>query len=146
MRNKFLAFMVMLCAIGQLHAVGSEFIFKALYFDSGSVRLESKADSLMLDTLVMIMNEHMNFIVQIDGSSDAYEVPVTDSSISYGRCQTVANYLIAHGITESRIVLQAHGGMQPMLPNDTREGTPWLQGMAVNRHVRFAVIGSFNDK
>ena len=69
----------------------------------------------------------------INGYTDNSGAEAINISLSNQRAQTVANFLIAHGVAGAQLVVKALGSANPVAPNDTAEGR------AKNRRVEIVV-------
>ncbi|MCV7102291.1 channel-forming protein ArfA/OmpATb [Mycobacterium palustre] len=69
----------------------------------------------------------------INGYTDNSGTEAINISLSNQRAQTVANFLIAHGVAGSQLEVKGLGSVNPVAPNDTPEGR------AKNRRVEIVV-------
>jgi peptidoglycan-binding protein ArfA len=69
----------------------------------------------------------------INGYTDNSGTEAINLSLSNQRAQTVANFLIAHGVAGSQLVVKGLGSVNPVAPNETPEGR------AKNRRVEIVV-------
>ncbi|HEU4719371.1 MAG TPA: OmpA family protein [Bacteroidia bacterium] len=119
--------------------VGQKIIVRNIFFDSGKSQLkpESKAE---LDKLVTLMTQFPKLIVEISGHTDASGPDDLNQKLSEQRAQSVADYLVAHGIDRSRLRTVGYGESRPIAINYNKNGTPNRQGMALNRRFEFTIL------
>jgi outer membrane protein OmpA-like peptidoglycan-associated protein len=114
--------------------VGSKVVMKNIFFNNDSYELlkESKVE---LGKLLTMLNEVKNLKIEISGHTDNSGSIEYNQKLSENRAKAVANYLIEHGISASRISWKGYGEKQPISGNDTSEGK------AKNRRTEFKVMG-----
>lgn len=119
--------------------VGQKIVVRNIFFDSGKSELkpESKAE---LDKLVKLMTDYPKLILEIAGHTDASGGDEMNQKLSEQRAQSVANYLIEHGIDKSRVRTIGYGEKQPIAQNYNKDGSSNRQGMAMNRRFEFTVL------
>jgi len=71
--------------------------------------------------------------VTINGYADNSGTEAINISLSTQRAQTVADFLLAHGVVVAQLVIKGMGSINPVAPNDTPEGR------AKNRRVEIVV-------
>jgi outer membrane protein OmpA-like peptidoglycan-associated protein len=119
--------------------VGQKITVRNIFFASGKSELEpeSKAE---LDKLVNLMTSFPKLILEIAGHTDAAGSDELNQRLSEQRAQSVANYLIEHGIEKTRIRTIGYGEKQPIAQNYNKDGSPNRTGMAMNRRFEFTVL------
>lgn len=119
--------------------VGSKITVRNIFFASGKSELqpESKAE---LDKLVKLMTSFPKLILEIAGHTDAAGSDELNQKLSESRAQSVANYLIEHGIDKSRLRTKGMGEKFPIAQNYNKDGSPNRAGMALNRRFEFTVL------
>lgn len=119
--------------------VGQKIVVRNIFFASGKSDLqpESKAE---LDKLVTLMTNFPLLILEIAGHTDAAGSDELNQRLSEQRAQSVANYLIEHGIDKSRVRTIGYGEKQPIAQNYNKDGSPNRTGMAMNRRFEFTVL------
>jgi outer membrane protein OmpA-like peptidoglycan-associated protein len=120
-------------------SVGQKITVRNIFFASGQSELqpESKAE---LDKLVKLMNTFPKLILEIAGHTDAAGSDELNQRLSEQRAQSVANYLIAHGIDKSRLRTIGMGEKYPIAQNYNKDGSPNRAGMSLNRRFEFTVL------
>jgi outer membrane protein OmpA-like peptidoglycan-associated protein len=119
--------------------VGSKIVVRNIFFASGKSELEpeSKAE---LDKLVTLLTGFPKLVLEIAGHTDAAGGDDLNQRLSEQRAQSVANYLIAHGIDKSRLRTKGFGEKQPIAQNYNKDGSPNRAGMSMNRRFEFTVL------
>ncbi len=102
-------------------------------FASGSTVLDV-AGSAILDSVLDIVNRCPKMVLEVGGHTDSDGGPKANHILSRQRAQAVADYLVAHGVAASRLVVRGYGETQPLVANDTPDN------MARNRRIEFKVL------
>ncbi len=108
-------------------------IIKGLLFDFNKADIKPQYYK-NLDEAIKVLKENPGMKVEIQGHTDNIGSAGYNLELSKKRAQAVANYLIAHGIAASRLVVKGYGFSRPVAPNDTPEGR------ALNRRVQLKPI------
>jgi len=87
-----------------------------------------------LDNAVEILKDSPGLKVEIQGHTDNIGSAAYNQQLSVKRAQSVYQYLVDHGIDESRLSVKGYGFSKPAYSNDTKEGR------AKNRRVEFAPV------
>jgi outer membrane protein OmpA-like peptidoglycan-associated protein len=69
----------------------------------------------------------------VEGHTDSRGSDEFNQSLSRERAQSVANYLVSHGVDRSRVEIEGRGESHPIAPNDSAEGR------ANNRRVEIVI-------
>jgi outer membrane protein OmpA-like peptidoglycan-associated protein len=91
-----------------------------------------------LNKLVTALNDYPNTNIEIQGHTDSRGTDEYNMGLSQRRAGAVRDYLVAQGISASRLTTRGFGESAPAYSNDTPEG------MAQNRRVEFLITA--NDK
>ena len=86
-----------------------------------------------IEKAAKLLKSLKNKNILITGHTAAVGTPEAMYQLSVARAQTVKDYLIEHGIEESRLETVGYGGEKPVADNDTSEGR------ALNRRVEFHI-------
>src|SRR3984957_9164536 len=105
----------------------------AIYFKSGSAELDAASDPL-LNSVADIANRCPSVKVEVSGHTDSTGNASSNQTLSEARAQAVVDYLVAHGLAQSRITSTGYGGTKPVAPNANEEGR------AKNRRIEFRVV------
>jgi OOP family OmpA-OmpF porin len=94
----------------------------------------TKASRPVLDEAVEVLQKYPTIRIEVSGHTDNTGKRETNMKLSQARADAVRQYLIDHGIDESRIVTRGAGPDEPIDSNRTREGR------ASNRRIEFRVL------
>jgi len=102
-------------------------------FNLNSARLKQESYPILFHAVrVLLQNPDMK--VEIQGYTDNLGPNSYNLKLSERRAKTVKNYLIAHGVTGSRLVVKGYGSKNPIGDNKT------AAGRAMNRRIEFKVL------
>lgn len=96
-----------------------------LLFASGQAALEGHADGL-LDEIAQLLNVDQTHPISVEGNTD--NVPIHSSEfpsnwqLSTSRASTVVQFLIAHGVSSSRLTATGNAEQRPVDSNATAAG------------------------
>jgi chemotaxis protein MotB len=96
-----------------------------LLFASGQAALEGHADGL-LDEIAQLLNVDQTHPISVEGNTD--NVPIHSSEfpsnwqLSTARASTVVQFLIAHGVSSSRLTATGNAEQRPVDSNATAAG------------------------
>ena len=79
----------------------------------------------MLDEFVKVAKVLNRMVITVEGNISLAPNTVSNEAdyvLSEMRAERVKEYLVAHGIEESRIITKGNGGDKPIASNDTAEG------------------------
>lgn len=88
----------------------------------------------VLDSVARVLYKYTDTRLQINGHTDSTGTATANYNLSDRRARSVANYLAAQGVTQSRILTQGLGPDQPIASNDTDAGR------AANRRVELQIV------
>ena len=112
--------------------VGTVVVLNNIFFDFD--RSDLKTESYVeLDRLVDYLS-HNRIRIEIGGHTDNTGTSDYNEKLSRDRAKSVYDYLVAHGIAESRLSYRGYGIQKPIASNDTEEGR------AKNRRTEFTII------
>jgi outer membrane protein OmpA-like peptidoglycan-associated protein len=112
---------------------GTVITLNNLIFEVAKSKIEPESYT-QLDNVVEMMNENPKMIIQLEGHTDVLGNPSKNLKLSEDRVKAVKDYLVAKGISKSRIKTAAFGGTQPL----SREDTP--EAHRLNRRVELRVL------
>ena len=110
-----------------------------VYYDFDSSRLKEKSKVKIDTTLLTLLKESPDLIVEISSHTDSMGTIKYNQRLSQDRAQSVVNYLIENGIDISRLIAVGYGEESPIASNSTDEGR------ALNRRTEFRVVGSLDQ-
>jgi outer membrane protein OmpA-like peptidoglycan-associated protein len=85
-----------------------------------------------LNNLVDYLKEHSNYNIELSGHTDSTGKEENNIKLSEERAKAVADYLIQHGIGQSRINYKGYGSSKPIADNKIEKGK------AANRRVEIS--------
>ncbi len=111
-----------------------EFSSSVLFaFDKSNLSNEAKAN---LDKLVVVLNSYEDTDIEIQGHTDSKGSEAYNQQLSVQRASSVSAYLVAKGISSSRLTTRGFGEMLPKYVNDT------VDGRDKNRRVEFLITAN----
>ncbi|MGF1475380.1 MAG: OmpA family protein [Geminicoccaceae bacterium] len=96
--------------------VEGDFLFG---FDSAEISDEGRAE---LDRVAQLIRESGSAAIIVQGHTDSVGPEIYNQGLSERRAQTVANHLMASGVSRDTIAVEGAGETQPVASNDTAEG------------------------
>lgn len=111
---------------------GETVVLRNVFFAQGEYTLlpESSAE---LNRLVAALHDNANLQIDIAGHTDNVGDPRLNQALSENRARVVGNYLIRHGISDTRFTVKGYGGTRPLVNNANEDQR------ALNRRVEFVV-------
>ena len=110
------------------------FVLNSILFDFESHTL-NEAASEEADRILEAMQSNPEIKLELTGHTDEVGADEYNLRLSERRAQSVANYLIGHGINEERINVRATGETEQIAINKYEDGTDSPEGRRLNRHV-----------
>jgi len=92
-----------------------------VFFTSGKSTLLARSYAKLND-VVAILNENVNYKLQIDGHTDITGDDAANQTLSEERAAAVRTYLVSKGIAESRLSSAGYGESKPIADNNTAAG------------------------
>ena len=92
---------------------------------------DSKAN---LDNLSQILNEFPDTKISVQGHTDSSGKEDYNMALSKRRAESVADYLVASGVSRNRLTIEAMGETTPRFDNETAEGR------SKNRRVEMGIV------
>jgi outer membrane protein OmpA-like peptidoglycan-associated protein len=115
--------------------LGSVFIIDSLIFPSSMAVLpDTGIGRATLDQLVIYLQENKHVKININGYTDASGIEDNNLILSQQRAQAVYDYLIANGISASRLQHKGWGSQNPIAPNRYK----W--GRDINRRIEIEFV------
>ena len=96
-------------------------VLEGVLFETASARIDPESHP-RLDRVVEYMTHRPSTRIRVAGHTDNVGNPRRNQQLSEARARSVRDYLVAHGIDESRIEAVGYGDQQPIASNDTPEG------------------------
>jgi outer membrane protein OmpA-like peptidoglycan-associated protein len=88
----------------------------------------------VLDAVVDVLNKNPKIRIEVQGHTDNVGPPAYNKKLSQDRAESVRNYLVSHGVDNSRLVSRGYGMDVPLVPNTDK------RNQALNRRVQFVRI------
>ena len=95
-----------------LKSIARPFELKGILYDVSKWDLRPEA-KLVLDTVVTVLNDNPDLVVEIGSHTDARPIPMTNDTLSQRRAQSVVSYLVEKGIDSARLVPKGYAEHQP---------------------------------
>ncbi len=106
---------------------------EGVVFKTGSADLAASSNGT-LTKAAEVFKKYNDVRVEISGHTDNVGNPNDNTTLSQKRAESVKNWFVKHGISDSRLEARGYGPQKPIAPNDTDAGR------AKNRRVEFHVI------
>lgn len=113
-----------------------------VYYEFNSVELKQSSKEVLDTTILVMMNEAPEFIVEIGSHTDNVGSDKDNLKLSEDRAQGVVEYLISKGIEQNRLVAKGYGESSPVAPNTNPDGSDNPEGREKNRRTEFRIIGT----
>ncbi len=110
-----------------------DFTLDGVQFEFDSSRLTSDA-KVVLKEVIEAMKKHPTVKLEIQGHTDKVGTPEYNITLSQERAQAVKDYMVANGISATRLSTKGFGENKPLASNDTAEGR------ALNRRIEFIIV------
>ena len=95
-----------------LKSISKPFELKGILYDVGKWDLRPEA-KVVLDTVVKVLNDNPDLVVEIGSHTDARPIPMTNEVLSQKRAESVVAYLVEKGIDSVRLVPKGYAATQP---------------------------------
>ena len=112
--------------------IGREYKLNDINFESNSYSLDQTAKSV-IDEFILYLKDNPALKADIQGHTDNIGNPSDNQRLSHNRAKTVYDFVIANGISASRLSFHGYGEARPIISNDTEEGR------AKNRRTVFVI-------
>lgn len=113
-----------------------------IYYEFNSSELSSKAKSILDTTLLVLLKEAPEFIIEIGSHTDSIGEVKYNLELSQERANSVVSYLISKGIPTNRLLAKGYGALQPVAPNYMPDGSDNAEGREKNRRTEFRIVGT----
>lgn len=110
-----------------------QFAARGINFETGKATLTTSSYP-MLDEVVSILNEYVDYNLKMGGHTDAVGADVSNLNLSQSRVEVVKAYLSSKGISDTRIVATGYGETRPVASNTN------AAGKAKNRRVELELF------
>ncbi len=116
------------------------FTLDNIYYDFNSAKLRDESIP-NLNKLLKLLNENPRIIIELRSHTDSKGSDSYNLSLSQKRAQSVVDWLIEKGITQSRLVPKGYGESQPIVSNTNPDGSDNPENRQKNRRTEFKIIG-----
>jgi outer membrane protein OmpA-like peptidoglycan-associated protein len=101
--------------------VGSTIVLRNIFFDfdKSTIKPESQAE---LNRLIKLLKDNPALKIELSSYTDDVGSEEYNTRLSFARSNSVVDYLIAKGISPSRLIPKGYGESKPIDRNDTEEG------------------------
>ncbi len=113
--------------------IGEKMILRNINFAVNSDRLEIDSYEV-LDEIVAFLKSNPEVRLEVSAHTDDTGSESYNQKLSLRRANSVATYLITHGVDKKRIVTKGYGETLPMVPNSSEENR------TLNRRVEMKII------
>ncbi|MBN2486674.1 MAG: OmpA family protein [Bacteroidales bacterium] len=117
-------------------------VLENVYYDFNSADLSQKAKSVLDTTLLVLLKEAPEFIIEIGSHTDSIGEAKYNLELSQQRAENVVQYLISKGIPTQRLVAKGYGATKPVAPNFMADGSDNPVGREKNRRTEFRIVGT----
>ena len=121
-------------------------VLENIYYEFNSAELTPKAKDVLDTTLLVMLKEAPEFIIEIGAHTDSIGDSEYNMQLSQNRANSVINYLISKGISPDRLVAKGYGAEFPIAPNTNPDGTDNPEGRERNRRTEFRIIGTGGEE
>ncbi|WP_317899132.1 OmpA family protein [Aurantibacillus circumpalustris] len=113
--------------------VGNSIVLKNIFFDfdKSTIRPESQSE---LNRLIKLLKDNPALKIELSSHTDDVGSDEYNTRLSFSRSNAVVDYLIAKGISPSRLIPKGYGESVPLESNDTEEGRQ------KNRRTEFKIL------
>jgi len=101
--------------------IGNSIVLKNIFFDfdKSTIKPESQNE---LNRLIKLLKDNPGVKIELSSHTDDVGSDEYNTRLSFSRSNSVVDYLIAKGISPSRLVPKGYGESLPIDKNDTEEG------------------------
>ena len=101
--------------------VGNSIVLKNIFFDfdKSTIRPESQSE---LNRLIKLLKDNPGVKIELSSHTDDVGSDDYNTRLSFSRSNSVVDYLIAKGISPSRLIPKGYGESVPIDKNDSEEG------------------------
>ncbi len=119
-------------------------VLKGVLYEFDSDKLTAGAKATIDTTLLKLMLEQKNIIVQISSHTDSKGQNKYNRELSNRRAKSVVDYLTSKGIAPNRLQYKGYGESSPIAPNTNPDGSDNPEGRRLNRRTEFLIVGEID--
>lgn len=120
-------------------------VLENIYYDFNSAELSQKAKNVLDTTLLVLLKEAPEFIIEIGSHTDSIGENKYNLELSQERADNVVKYLVSKGIPAKRLIPKGYGALKPIAQNYNPDGTDNAEGREKNRRTEFRIVGTIED-
>jgi OOP family OmpA-OmpF porin len=94
-------------------------ILQQIQFEFNKAVVKPGISFKILDEVDGVLNDNMKISLEVQGHTDNVGGDAYNMNLSQKRADAVKAYMVAHGISPTRLVSKGYGFHQPLVPNDT---------------------------
>lgn len=119
---------------------GAEDLFvRNIFFDFDRSKLRD-ASKTQLDKLYSILIQNPTYKAELHGHTDWIGSDAYNNALAKRRSNKAKNYVVAKGISSSRLIAKAFGEHNPVARNQLSNGKDSEKGRALNRRVEIRIV------
>lgn len=111
------------------------FVFMPLFYQNVNDLLLTPKSVSELNKMKDLLNKYPTLKVELTGHTDSYAPQNFNLQNSLKNTESIAEYLIANGVSENRIVIKGVGQIYPIAMDTNDDGSENKQGRVLNRRV-----------
>ncbi|MEO7444407.1 MAG: OmpA family protein [Ferruginibacter sp.] len=100
---------------------GANIVLHNIFFDNNQFNIKDVSQE-ELDRVVALLTENPNLVIEISGHTDNVGKPADNLLLSVNRAKAVVKYLVAKGISASRLKAKGFGENKPVAGNTSEAG------------------------
>ena len=116
-------------------------IVKNIYYEYDKFTLLDSSKTVIDTTMLKLLIENPDIKIEIGSHTDSRGSDPYNQRLSQQRAQSVVDYLVAKGIPRKRLVAKGYGEIQPIAPNNNKDGSDNPEGRQMNRRTEFRIVG-----
>lgn len=120
-------------------------VLENIYYDFNSAVLSDRAKSVLDTTLLVLLKEAPEFIIEIGAHTDSVGGAEYNQKLSQDRADNVVKYLISKGIQSNRLLAKGYGLSVPIAANSNPDGSDNPSGRERNRRTEFRIVGTVGE-
>jgi len=113
--------------------VGKKVVIENIFFETGKSKLKPESYK-SLDKVLKLLRNNKDLRLEIAGHTDNVGTYMTNKKLSKNRAKSVVDYLVGHGIDQSRLEYEGYSFTKPIATNKTEDGRQ------KNRRVEFEIL------
>lgn len=117
------------------------FVFEPLFYQNVNDLLLTPKSVTQLNRMRDLLEKYPKLKVELTGHTDSYAPQNFNLQNSLKNTESVAEYLIANGVAENRVIIKGCGQIYPLAKDTNDDGSENKQGRVLNRRVQMEVYG-----